>query len=216
MQLIDRGGCNIMLDGDSILFYRQEEKKYIRYSLFAMDDIDEGYYLQVKFGKAYKKVSSRFGDKKIKDANSAILPDGSVLVSFYQDSVIHKYDLQGELLWKNEDAGKWDTIYDIAVEDNFVWCAYPTSNTIKRFSLDTFREDVSLGGWEEKIFNYPETINVYSDSLFVCDMGSKRIIKVKLSSHKIEEHMHFNEPVWEYVQLKDKEIVRLDSGIYLL
>jgi hypothetical protein len=62
----------------------------------------------------------------------------------------------------------------------------------------------------------PEDAIVYDDKLYVCDMGNRRICIVDLNTNEVKEYLKFGEPTWEYFQINGKEIIRLQSGIYIL
>ena len=87
---------------------------------------------------------------------------------------------------------------------------------IKKFSLNTFKEEISIGQLEKGPFELPEFTIVYEDKLYVCDMGNYRICIIDLKTNEVREYLRFNEPTWEYFQIDGKEIVRLESGIYIL
>ncbi|KOA19712.1 hypothetical protein CLHOM_18010 [Clostridium homopropionicum DSM 5847] len=112
--------------------------------------------------------------------------------------------------------GKYDSIYSIAYDKDFLWCVYPVSNMIKKFSLNNFGEEISIGERINGIFNYPVSAIVYDNKLYVCDMGNYRICTVDLAINEVKEYLKFNEPTWKYFKINGKEIVRLQSGIYIL
>ncbi|MBU3182339.1 hypothetical protein [Clostridium psychrophilum] len=66
------------------------------------------------------------------------------------------------------------------------------------------------------MFNSPEFAIAYGDRLYVCDMGNLRICIVDLNTNEVKNYLKFNEHTWEYYQIDGKEIVRLDSEIYIL
>jgi hypothetical protein len=41
-------------------------------------------------------------------------------------------------------------------------------------------------------------------------------LRVNIQTKEWSEYLKFNEPTWEYRQFNSKEIVRLESGIYIL
>ena len=56
-----------------------------------------------------------------------------------------------------------DAVYDIAVYGDSIWCAYPTSHTVKRFSLEDGSLEVSISDGEigmdrGSLFCYPESL----------------------------------------------------------
>jgi len=47
-------------------------------------------------------------------------------------------------------------------------------------------------------------------------MNNNRILRIKIQTKEWIEYLKFNEETWEYRQFKGNEIVRLQSGIYLV
>lgn len=143
------------------------------------------------------------------------LEDGSIIVTEFKDSYIHRFDKNGKLMWI-DSVGENGNIYSLAYQNNYLWCVYPNSNELKKFSLDSFREEHQSGSLTNGIFNYPEFAIVYGEMLYVCDMGNCRICDIDLDSYEVSEYLKFNEPTWEYFRIYGKEVVRLESGIYIL
>ncbi|WP_207640903.1 hypothetical protein [Clostridium lundense] len=221
MKLISEQGWSIVPQDNSFLYYemgdRGKEIGYFRYSFHNdnVTEIDKDTYSKGKYGVHYKKVLEYFKDDSV-GPSCVSLEDSSIIVTEYMNSYIHKFDENGNLVWINESMGNYESIYSLAYEKDFLWCVYPTLSTIKKFSLNTFQEEVSIGKIVDGVFNYPEFAIVYDDNLYVCDMGNYRICIVDLNTNEVREYLKFHEPTWEYFQIDGKEIVRLQSGIYVL
>ncbi|QQE73506.1 hypothetical protein KDJ56_16585 [Brevibacillus composti] len=123
-------GWALIKDGDSILFNKLgeygEDLGYYRFNFKNIVEVSKTEYFKIKYGSAYEHVVKLFGDN-ITDSEFA--PDGSLYVSFFQSSNIHHFDVHGVLLRTFEDP--FNTVYDIALDGNSIWCAYPTAHTIK-------------------------------------------------------------------------------------
>lgn len=206
-------GWAIIAEQETILFHDSSGKKNAFYSYKEnIHKISATQYFQLKYGQAFEKILKIYGDA-ITDTSYDL--KGNLYVSFYQDGLIRKFNVNGNLI--NEFEDNFDTVYDIDIEGNSIWLAYPTANTIKRYALDDFAEEISLGDRSNgTTFLLPESIVIYDGYLYVCDMGNHRIQKVNLSNLRIDNYRIFGEPVWEYVRTKNNEYVRLQSGIYLL
>lgn len=220
MKLISKYGWSIVPQGNSFLYYEMNSKgKEIGYFRYSFDNsivkIDKDTYSECKYGKGYKNILKYFENDAVVPS-SIMCGDGTVIVTEFKGSYIHMFDRNDNLIWINESMGSYNNIYSLAYEVGFLWCVYPTSNMIKKFSLNTFKEEVSIGGVIDKIFNLPEFAIAYDDKLYVCDMGNDRICIVDLGTNEIKEYLKFNEPTWEYFQINGQEIVRLKSGIYIL
>ncbi|WP_054958526.1 hypothetical protein [Paenibacillus dakarensis] len=212
MEFIHRGWA-LIADGDNILFHdsgeREELQEYYIYD-GTLKKLNEQEYFQKKYGKASEKIMNIYGTKMTDSLHDL---DGNIYINFYQDGYFKKFDSIGNLIRVYED--NFDTIYDIEVQEKTIWVAYPTANIIKRYNLDSFNEEFSLGDrMDESILCLPESLMIYDNHLYICDTGNNRIRKLNLTNLNIDEYMTFDEPVWEYVRTQNKEYVRLQSGIY--
>jgi hypothetical protein len=208
---------------DNFLYFEvpkesEEDTQYMRYNEFNFEVIKKEEYFKARYGKDYEKIMDYFKDKNTSRITGK---DGSMFVCFYQESIIYKFDKNGSLIRRYDQMQEIDTVYDIALQDNSIWCAYPTSHTVKRFSLENGEEELSVseGSMRDNrgtIFSYPESILVQGNVMYVSDMGNKRICKVDLISLDVESYIEFSEPVLGYERLRNMEFVLLDSGLYLL
>ena len=219
MRLISVDGWAIVPQDNSFLYYEMnyqgDEIGYFRYTFDNIVKIDKDTYSEGKYGKGYKSILGYFEDDAV-IPSSIKMEDGSIIVTEYKNSAIHKFDGNGNLVWVSDSMCKYDIIYGLAYQRDFLWCVYPSSNMIKKFSLNTFKEEITIGEIVNGPLNYPESAIVYGDRLYVCDMQNYRICIIDLNTNELSEYLKFNEPTWEYFQIGGKEIVRLDSGLYIL
>jgi len=196
------------------------DTKYYKYNKLRIESITKTDYFIYRYGIYYNNVIEHFGNNT---TARSLGNDGSLYLCYFVESKIYKFDKKGLLIRIYETMGCYDTIYDIVVENNSIWCAYPTSHTIKRFSLETEELEVvvsegSIGDYNGTIFCYPETIIQYGNNLYVADMGNKRVCKVNLDNYEVEEYLKFDSPVFGYERTKDMEFVWLNSStdIYII
>lgn len=131
----------------------------------------------------YDNISAIYGDAM---TDTSYDLQGNIYVSFYQHFVIRKFDINGVQI--NEFEDDFGTVYDIEIQDQSIWLAYPTALTIKRYSLDPFIEQNTLGDeCNESIFSFPESIVIYDNYLYVCDMGNCRIRLVDLHNFQVTD-----------------------------
>jgi len=213
MQLIHRRGWGIFEDEEEAYFHlmgeKGEELGYAKWSNSQVNTISKQEYFYHKYGPYYVEIMNYFQDN-ITDSCRSL--DGSVYVSYYQQSDIHKFDSNGNLEFIHQDI--FDTVYGFAVSEDLIWVVYPTRNTIKCYNLKTYKELYSIGDIEGTLFNLPESIYFYDELLYVCDMGNQRICTIDPESKVISSYKEFREPVWEYIRSNNYEIVRLKSGIF--
>lgn len=222
MKLISKNVIHSFVQGDYLYFIEEVKNsiKYYRYGKDTIEDILESEYYSKFYGTNYKKIIYYFGNSP---TQRSFGEDGSLYVCFFQESKIYKFDNHGSLNRVYESMGCYDTIYDILIEGNSIWCAYPTSHTIKRFFLETEELEVvvsegTIGGDRGTIFCYPETITRFQNDIYVADMGNKRICKVDLSSYKTKEYLKFESNVYGYERTNDMEFVWLkhSNHMYLI
>lgn len=161
MKFIHRGWA-LIADGDNILFHDSGERGELQeYYIYdgTLKKLNEQEYFQKKYGNAYEKIMNIYGTKMTDSLHDL---DGSVYINFYQDGYIKKFDSIGNLIIVYED--NFETIYDIEVQENTIWVAYPTKNIIKRYNSENFSEEFSLGDrTDESIFCLPESLVIYDN-----------------------------------------------------
>ena len=73
-----------------------------------------------------------------------------------------------------------------------------------------------IGGENSAAFSRPVSLSKYGNELFICNAGSYKIRTVNLKDYSVRDFRTFDEPVRRYVRTCGKEIVQLDSGVYIL
>ena len=181
-------------------------------------EITEEEYFKAFYGELYEPMVARFDDRS---TSRCWDQDGSLYVCYYQESVIYKFDGTGSLLSKYEEMGQIDTVYDIAVYGNSIWCAYPTSHTVKRFSLEDGSLEVSVSDGEigmdrGSLFCYPESLRLLGNTLYVSDMGNNRVCRINLDNLGVETYLELDGPVFQYERVGDEEFVLVGDELYLV
>jgi hypothetical protein len=212
-----------MFNDDEFLYFQELDERgnnvnYIRYGKSGRENIQKEDYFRARYGPYYKKIMAYFDNHPTSTTTHS---DGSVFVCFYQESIIYRFDRNGILIRKYSEMGDIDTIYDVAIQKNSIWCAYPTSHTIKRFSIENGKEEMTvsegrIGDDRGTVFCFPESISIYNYQLFVSDMGNQRICKVDLGTLEVDVHVQLSELVFGYGRAEEMEFAMLDTGLYLL
>lgn len=222
VKLIDKNAYASFTDENYLYFKvfdkRGDNEQYERYNGVNLEVIKKEEFFRAYYGVNYEKIMHYFKDYH---TSRAFYRDGSVFVCFYQESIIYKFDRNGSLIRKYDEMRSIDTVYDIALHENSIWCAFPTSHTVKRFSLEDGKEELtvsegSMGCERGTIFCYPESILVQDNIMYVSDMGNKRICKVDLRTLEVDNYKELTEPIFGYERIKNMEFMLLNSGLYLL
>ena len=219
MKLISDGAFSIYCTYDLMYFIRRNpdnhHDEFYKTDLNGLEKIDIDEYAQAKFGNAWKTIHSAYTE-------CIKLESGQSITCHFEASIIYLHDQNGKKI-KEFNIGRFDngfdTIYSIALDkSNALWITQPTSHYVGQFSLETEKELFSIGGDFEtpEPFDHPEEVKIYDEFAYICDMGNNRICRINLANKELEEYLKFEEPTWEYRQFRDKELVHLQSGLYVL
>ncbi|MDR1101571.1 MAG: hypothetical protein LBL34_04385 [Clostridiales bacterium] len=182
------------------------------YDTIKIRDLSQAEYLQKLYGADYQLLQSSL-PCDLMYYSFAKNSDVTILC-YYQESVIRIFDNKYSLIWEDSDKKLMrDTIYSVALEKNAFWVAYPTSNIIAKYSLDNQEKLLELT--KRDGLCYPESICVQNDGLYICNMGTNKLLKYS-DVKGVRRAIKFKEPIWEYVVVGNLSYVRLKSGIYLI
>ncbi len=172
-----------------------------------------GAYLLNKFGEKYEAISEQLSDFIYCDA--AVLPNKHVAIA-YTSGEIGLFNDKGELYWTGDLQYKGCPISGVVPEGKYIWCVVPENNCIIRYSPTTEKIVLRIGGDSSTAFLNPVSLNVYENKLYICNYQSCKIRTVNLKNFSVEDYKTFDEPVYRYIKTNDREIVELESGVYML
>ena len=104
--------------------------------------------------------------------------------------------------------------FDIALGENVVWASYPELNTAVRYNLSTLRQELRIGGAQSKVLHAPNGLLLQDQQLYICNAAEHQILLLDTVNFTVQEHLGFNEPVYQYIRVEGFNIVRLKSGVY--
>jgi hypothetical protein len=219
MNLIDETAFSIVTTPEYIYYISRDKSnhrdRFYKADLKRISEIDLSEYAEVKFRNAWRSIHSAY-------AECIHITGGEVITCHFESSVIYKHNSEGKKTLQYNIAPPkigFDTIYSITMDKHgHLWLAQPSSHYIGQYDLKTEQELFSLGGDYDNptIFDYPEQVRVYGDYVYVSDMGNHRICRIQIDTKQFEQHLKFEEPVWEYAQFRGVEFVSLQSGLYSL
>lgn len=175
--------------------------------------VTKSVYLLNKFGNGYKRITDAIGDYLNCDADT-FQHNGTVLV--YPTGETGIFDFEGKSLWAGDLLYHGYPVQDVAADGNQIWCTVPDQNAIISYSIAHKKFYMRIGGENSTAFSLPTAIQKYGNELFVCNAGSYKIRTVNLKDFSVRDFRTFDEPVRRYLRSCGKEIVQLDSGIYIL
>lgn len=170
-------------------------------------------YLLNKFGENFEKIAEQLSDFIYCDV--APLPNKHIAV-VYSSGEIGLFNEKGILYWTGDLQYKECPVSGAAAEGKYIWCVVPENNSIVRYSPSTEKIVLRIGGDSSTAFLNPVSISVYDDTLYVCNYQSCKIRTVNLKNYTVADYKTFDEPVYRYIKTNDRELVELESGVYML
>jgi hypothetical protein len=167
-------------------------------------------YLTARFWKNYEIILPLLWDET---ETCVKFKDGSVLCCGFRDSWFRWFDATGKLENRFEDFTREFEIesFDVDAKGD-IWYTMPLLNKIYQFSLESNQNIFCLDSW----LNLPEEIKIYDNVAYICNVGSCRILSLDINTRVLQEYMRFDEPVWQYIRIQNREYFRLDSWLYFL
>ena len=193
------------------------DKVNVGYKMLSFDsarisDVAKNIYQLSKFGSNYRSVVSCCDNYVT--ARALLLQNGKVFLS--EDNGSAKlFDVDGAPIWTGDLCYRGKPPQDIAVYQNNMWACYAEDNTLLRFQLSNFREELRIGG-NKSPFRKPRDLFISGDTAVVSNSGSNKLLKMDLNHYTVTDYREFEEPVYGYTRSQDYEFVLLESGIYVL
>ncbi len=170
-------------------------------------------YLLNKFGENFEKISEQLNDFIYCDA--AVLPNKHVAV-MYSSGELGLFNDKGLLYWTGDLQYKDCSVSGVVAEGKYIWCVVPENNSIIRYSPSTEKIVLRIGGDSSTAFLNPVAITSYDNKLYICNYQSCKIRTVDLNNYTVTDYKTFDEPVYRYIKTNDRELVELESGVYML
>ncbi|MCR4616289.1 MAG: hypothetical protein K5756_09105 [Clostridiales bacterium] len=170
-------------------------------------------YLQTKFGPAWQSIANTLGD--FISCKAVTMSNGGV-VALYDDGEMHIFNVHGKEIWDGSLIYHDHPVTDIAVDEKRLWGVVPEFNSIIDYSPIEERVMLRIGGEKSKAFDTPVGITKIVDKLYICNEGSNKIRTINLENYSVSDYIEFDEAVYKYYNIYDREYVVLKSGIYML
>ncbi len=210
-------------DGGFIIVYRRAEaegKIIVSYKSVSLENgvvtpRTRADYEFIKFGEHRQNID--FSDGNFINNSCVILEDGNrFIVSPEGQSRI--IDAEGHVQWQGTIRYKECGPAAVAHHGHTLWASFPKNNALIRFNLRTMREELRIGGSNDSSFNEPMGLWVSDneDRLIVCNHNGNNLLEVNMKTYTVNERASFDEPIYKYLCIGNKEFVVLESGLYLL
>ncbi|MBQ6624296.1 MAG: hypothetical protein IIX39_00560 [Clostridia bacterium] len=222
-KIVDSSVLNIVTFPSGFVFAKKEETpdgttRAAFYCYNAMtkkiEAVRRSAYLQCKFGENFEKVVDIIGNFIFCDC--VRMPNTGEIVVLTPDSKMFYISKEGELIWNEELCYRDSYVQSLAVDDNCVWCAVPEKSSVVRFSPSVKKVYLRVGGAETPTFSDPIGVSKYANNLYVSCGESKKIRKIDFQTYSVKDYKVFDEPVYKYYRIYEKEFALLKSGLYML
>ncbi|MBO5333042.1 MAG: hypothetical protein J6B37_02890 [Clostridia bacterium] len=175
--------------------------------------VTKSVYLLNKYGPEYKKIAEQLGDYVSCDAE--ILPSKHVVV-VYNSGETGIFSPDGEMVWSSDLNYQGSEISGAVADGNQIWSVVPDKNCVVNYSISHKKFSMRIGSLQSTSFQNPVSISKYDNELFICNADSKKVRTINLKDYSVNDFRIFDEPVYKYLRSCGKEIVVLESGVYVL
>lgn len=172
-----------------------------------------GAYLLNKFGENYEAIADQLSDFIYCDACQMSNKHTAIA---YASGEIGLFDDKGKLYWTGDLQYKGCPISGVVSDGKYLWCVVPENNCIIRYSPTSEKIVLRIGGDSSTAFLNPISISLYDNKLYICNYESCKIRTVSLKDFTVADYKTFDEPVYRYLKANDREVVELESGVYIL
>ena len=172
-----------------------------------------GAYLLNKLGENYETIADQLSDFIYCDACQMGNKHTAIA---YASGEIGLFDDKGKLYWTGDLQYKGYPINGVVSDGKYLWCVVPENNCIIRYSPTTEKIVLRIGGDSSTAFLNPVSLSLYDNKLYVCNYESCKIRTVNLKDFTVADYKIFDEPVYRYIKANDREVVELESGVYIL
>ncbi len=195
-----------------------EDKAVVSYKFFSFRtkkilQATRDVYLRGKFGENYERISAQLPDYV--NYRCTRLDDGRLLC-VYPTGAAAAFSPEGVKVWSGEMKHRDFEATDIVCVGKYIWVSFSNGNAIVRYNPATMREELRLGGENDKSFSRPCGLAAAKGKLIVCNSESKCIEAINIDSYTMERLASFEEPVYQYVKSGAEGVVLLASGAYIL
>ena len=206
-KITGKGKTGKLYLGQSEIFTKDRDGQ-MNLEFFAFDEskiprsVTLEYFAEAVYGDIYPKIAEQL-PSSIENYTPAKDEKGNLYLCFYQEGVIFGFDKVGNkfLEWEADEIAQGHAIHDIAYQTpGLMWLAFPTEQTVTQVSLPGRKEVYRIGeySWEEETepLDYPESVFIKGDSLFIPNMGNNKLFKVNLQTKEMSLISTFPVRIW--------------------
>ena len=175
--------------------------------------IKKSVFLKIKFGFEYEEIAEQLGDYVSCDVG--FLSDNKIMAIF-PNGEYNIFNADGSLNVSSQLTYHGNSVCDIAVDGQYIWCAVPDENAIIKYSPREGRILLRVGGGETTAFEKPCAVTLMGSTLYICNQASRKIRTLNIQTNSVRDYRVFTEKVYKYINVLGREFVWLKSGLYVL
>ena len=175
--------------------------------------IKKSVFLKIKFGYEYEEIAEQLGDYVSCDVG--FLSDNKIMAIF-PNGEYNIFNADGSLNVSSQLTYHGNSVCDIAVDGQYIWCAVPDENAIIKYSPREGRILLRIGGGETTAFEKPCAVTLMGSTLYICNQASRKIRTLNIQTNSVRDYRVFTEKVYKYINVLGREFVWLKSGLYVL
>lgn len=175
--------------------------------------IKKSVFLKIKFGFEYEEIAQQLGDYVSCDVG--FLSDNKIMAIF-PNGEYNIFNSDGSLNVSSQLTYHGNSVCDIAVDGQYIWCAVPNENAIIKYSPREGRILLRIGGGETTAFDKPCAVTLMGSTLYICNQASRKIRTLNIQTNSVRDYRVFTEKVYKYINVLGREFVWLKSGLYVL
>ncbi len=199
--------CKEALDNKIVVGY-----KMISFDSGRITDVAKNAFLGAKYGTNYPEIIKK-SEHYITD-RIIHLQNGKMLI-YAKNGILKLLDTDTSVIWQGTLSYRSFNASDFIIYKNTIWTCFSDCDVMLRYNLSTMREELRIGG-KKSPFSKPKSIFLDGNEAYVCNAGSKKIIKVNLDDYTVNEFLEFEEEVLQYIKSDIYGFAILNSGLYMV
>lgn len=173
--------------------------------------ITKSAYLMVKFGSAYKEISSTIAD--FIQCDAAVLPNRNILV-VYPNSQTGLFSHDGKIKWTGELKYNDSIVAGLALDGDYFWSYCKEENCVIRYICDNLKVDLRIGSKQAMTFVNPHSISEDDSYIYVC-CDAMRVRKISKKDFTVSDVDETFINLERFYKFGEYSIVCCSDGAYL-
>lgn len=173
-------------------------------------------YAELKFGANGNRIADELGKNGEFIFCESARFFNNLVVTLDRDGNFSIFSPKGSLLQQSELSYQNSPVCCPVAYEKTLWCVVPDRNAIINYSIEEGRVLLRIGGVNQSAFSHPESLSLILGKIYICnrDSGKIRTVQVENNTYAVADYRTFDEPVYKYFRIYDREYALLKSGVY--